>query len=125
MTGSFRPPSGSERDWLFVVLVRIGVVAGVLRGARSGEASELVADEVDRIDRLAVSLEARLADPAAGMDEIAFAEIFLDIGLDALGEYDDAVPVGVIFPIAVLVLARIVGGDAEACGRAEPILSIA
>jgi len=100
-------------------LVRIGAVVGVLCGARPGEASELVADEVDGVDRLAVSLEARLAESATRVDEVAFAEIFLDVGLDTLGEDDDVVPIGVIFPIAVFVLARVVRRDGESRGRAE------
>jgi hypothetical protein len=55
-------------------------VQGVKRAVAgsSGEPGEVVANQIDGIDRLAVLLEAALADAALGLDQIAGPDVVRD-----------------------------------------------
>jgi hypothetical protein len=65
---------------------RFGELALVAAAGSSGEAGEVFADQIDGIDRLAVLLEAALADAALGLDQIAGPDVFRDVLLRPLVE---------------------------------------
>src|SRR5258708_10794176 len=78
------------------------------------EPAELLGDQIDRVDPVAIALDAVLAKPATHMYQVALADVLVDVGLDRLREDRDFVPVRAVLPLAFVVLEGIVGADADA-----------
>jgi hypothetical protein len=57
--------------------------------------AELLGDQIDRVDPVAVALKAVLAKPATHMNQVSLADVPVDVGLDRLREDRDFVPVRV------------------------------
>jgi hypothetical protein len=84
-----------------------------------GELTKVLAEQVDGVDRLAITLEFVLPQPSLDVDEIAFTAMFLDVAAGTRVEDRDLVEVGVVLPDAVLVLPAVVRGDRNLCDVVE------
>ena len=78
------------------------------------EPAELLGDQIDRVDPLALALEAVLPKPTTHMNQVALADVLPDVGLDLLREDRDFIPVRVFLPLTLVVLEGVVRADADA-----------
>ena len=110
---------GSRRPGPRHFLPRAGFFAGSdcsealvrLLGFRR-EDRELLGDHIDRVDLLAIALEAVLLDAAPDVDQVAGLGVFRRVAANRLGEDRNLVPVRIVPRLAVL-LGRVVRADRD------------